>query len=290
MTAANGPEVPRLPIGGGPSWIGSDIEAGRFFEGEHVARRIAPFASAGIVAFLLLPLLEVSYLDWRVLAAAVLVALIGAAIFLVPWQRLPRWAQALPVLASYIAIGLLRDAGGEDAAVFEPLLIIPIAFFALYGTGGMLVAGALGLGLTMLVPVVAIGEPTYDDSQAIRAVIAMTIVLTTGGAVQSLVGSMRRLTAESRGVLTALKEAEERFRRAFEENRVGMVLVTPEGEFMRVNGAFCELLGYAAEDLLGRGFQEITHPDDIDANLTALEEIAAGERYGYRAEKRCRHS
>ncbi len=42
----------------------------------------------------------------------------------------------------------------------------------------------------------------------------------------------------------ALQESEERFRSAFDESAVGMALVTPDNLLLRVNDAFCRLIGF----------------------------------------------
>jgi len=60
-----------------------------------------------------------------------------------------------------------------------------------------------------------------------------------------------------------LWQTEERFRRAFEDAATGMALVAPDGRFLRVNRALCELVGYAEGELLAKSFQDITHPDDL---------------------------
>ena len=84
----------------------------------------------------------------------------------------------------------------------------------------------------------------------------------------------------------ALEEAEKRFTNAFEEAPIGMALVALDGSFMRVNRALPELVGYDAEELLGLTFQDITHPDDLEADLELVRQVIAGERRTYRMEKR----
>ena len=84
----------------------------------------------------------------------------------------------------------------------------------------------------------------------------------------------------------ALEEAESRFANAFEEAPIGMALVGLDGSFLRVNRALPELVGYDAEDLLTLTFQDITHPDDLEADLELVRQVLAGERRSYRMEKR----
>jgi len=55
----------------------------------------------------------------------------------------------------------------------------------------------------------------------------------------------------------------ELMREAFERTAVGLVVITPEGVFREVNRAFCEMLGYTEEELVGNPFYEFLHPDDV---------------------------
>jgi PAS domain S-box-containing protein len=89
--------------------------------------------------------------------------------------------------------------------------------------------------------------------------------------------------------IAAGQEAEERFRLAFEHAPIGIALVSPEGGFMRVNEALCELTGYPAAELVEKTFQEITHPDDLDLDLDYVEQMLAGRRRVYEMEKRYFH-
>jgi diguanylate cyclase (GGDEF)-like protein/PAS domain S-box-containing protein len=84
----------------------------------------------------------------------------------------------------------------------------------------------------------------------------------------------------------ALEEAEKRFANAFDHAPIGMALVALDGTFMRVNKALPEIVGHDAESLLGLTFQDITHPEDLGADLELLRQLIAGERRSYRMEKR----
>jgi PAS domain S-box-containing protein len=59
------------------------------------------------------------------------------------------------------------------------------------------------------------------------------------------------------GLLGALTESEERFRRAFEDNAVGMALATLDGGITRVNRALRTLLGRSEFDLIGSRLDEL---------------------------------
>jgi diguanylate cyclase (GGDEF)-like protein/PAS domain S-box-containing protein len=93
-------------------------------------------------------------------------------------------------------------------------------------------------------------------------------------------------TVVSPTVDRALEEAEERFANAFEEAPIGMALVGVDGAFLRVNRALAELVGYEPDELLDLTFQNITHPDDLEADLQLVREVLEGKRRTYRMEKR----
>jgi diguanylate cyclase (GGDEF)-like protein/PAS domain S-box-containing protein len=84
----------------------------------------------------------------------------------------------------------------------------------------------------------------------------------------------------------ALEEAEERFRRAFDDAPIGMALVGLDGRWLQVNETLCQITGYAEEELLARTFGDITHPDDLDQNLRKLGVVVDGGARSARFEKR----
>lgn len=67
---------------------------------------------------------------------------------------------------------------------------------------------------------------------------------------------------------------------------IGMAIVAPDGRFLQVNPALCQMLGYSAEELRDTTFLAITHPDDAAAGASALRELARGSRDAYSARKR----
>jgi PAS domain S-box-containing protein len=87
-----------------------------------------------------------------------------------------------------------------------------------------------------------------------------------------------------------MRESEERWRALFEHAGVGMAQLDLNGHFLRVNPRLCELLGYSSRTLLQRRFQDLTHPDDLEANLHLLDELMAGKRPSFSIEKRYRRS
>jgi PAS domain S-box-containing protein len=99
--------------------------------------------------------------------------------------------------------------------------------------------------------------------------------------------------AETQAAYRRARESEARFKGAFEDAPNGMVLATIEpdraGRFLQVNRAMCELTGYGEEELLGKRFSDITHPDDLDVSVALKQRMLAGELSRYQITKRYLH-
>ena len=94
------------------------------------------------------------------------------------------------------------------------------------------------------------------------------------------------------GMVNILRDITERraqddlFEAAFEHAAIGMALVGLDGSFMRLNQAFCQLVGYPAPVLRTLDFQTITHRDDLNADLELLAQLTRGEIDRYQMDKR----
>jgi len=93
----------------------------------------------------------------------------------------------------------------------------------------------------------------------------------------------REQLARSNEVLGA---SEARFRSVFDIASVGIALVAPDGGWISVNKALCDVVGYSEEELWRLTFQQITHPDDVAADLELLRAMERGEIDQYQLEKR----
>ncbi|MCB0197609.1 MAG: PAS domain S-box protein, partial [Anaerolineae bacterium] len=56
--------------------------------------------------------------------------------------------------------------------------------------------------------------------------------------------------------------------------------------FLRLNERFCDILGCAHDEMVDRTFQEVTHPDDLGADLERMQRLLAGQADTFTMEKR----
>jgi len=83
-----------------------------------------------------------------------------------------------------------------------------------------------------------------------------------------------------------LEESEERFRFAMHFSSVGTALVAPDGRWLAVNPALCDIVGYSESELLATDVQSITYPDDRDADAAQVRRMLARTIDTYQANKR----
>jgi PAS domain S-box-containing protein len=91
---------------------------------------------------------------------------------------------------------------------------------------------------------------------------------------------------ERRHTEEALRASEERFRRYFDLGLIGMAITSPSKGCLEVNDELCRVLGYERSELLQMTWAQITHPDDLDADVAQFGRVLAGEIDGYRLDKR----
>jgi len=94
---------------------------------------------------------------------------------------------------------------------------------------------------------------------------------------------------ERRELEVKLHESEQRFFGAFQHAAIGMALTHPDGHFLRVNAAVCQMLGYSEAELLDLDIATLTHPDDLATDMDLLAQLLAGQRESYQLEKRNFH-
>jgi diguanylate cyclase (GGDEF)-like protein/PAS domain S-box-containing protein len=375
----------------------------RPFEDADLALRFAPFISLLLVTLAVVPF-AYDGMTAEIRLAWGLVALIVGSAFLIPWSRLPASFQAIPVLLLYVVAALVRDATGGGASVFTALILLPVVWFALYGTINQVLLSVLGCALAIGLPVVLDDGSKYPSSELGRAALDSIMTGALGIAGVHLMRRMREREELSSSILNsaheafismdedgnivewtsqaerdfgwsraeaigrplaekilpagdrehyepglqrmlegdhraigrrievtashrngirfpvelsfstlqtsnglrfnafvhdiserrrseeALNQANQRFRSAFDDAGIGMAIVSLEGRWLRANRALAELTGYPQDQLVGMGFEDITHPDDLPTDFNALQEMIEGVRDRFQTEKRYIHA
>ena len=112
---------------------------------------------------------------------------------------------------------------------------------------------------------------------------------TRGDALAQLAEALRAaqdMLADERRLVKELYASKIRYRGAFDHAAVGMAITLPSGRWAEVNRALSDLLGFDEEELLAIPFADLTHPDDLDANMDLFNRAMAGEIDRYQMEKR----
>jgi PAS domain S-box-containing protein len=83
-----------------------------------------------------------------------------------------------------------------------------------------------------------------------------------------------------------LRKSEIRFRSYFDLPLQGVAITSPEKVWIEVNGRLCSILGYSRDELLHMSWAEMTHPDDLPADVEQFKRLLAGQIEQYQMEKR----
>ncbi len=171
-----------------------------------IARRLAPFAGAALLGYLLgvAPGAAVKGTELTVSVLITVVITIGG--ILCPWGRLPRAAQLLAPLGYLVAVALLRDSAGGTGAGFGPLLLLPVFWVALYGTRGQLAVVLAGVAAVHYLPMLLIGGEAYPAANWRGGALFVVVSAIVGYTTLDLISRVRRANAERAELLGRLEQ------------------------------------------------------------------------------------
>ena len=173
---------------------------------------------------------------------------------------------------------LIPDAKLDERFSDNPLVTgdLKVRFYA-----GIPIRTAGGLAMGTLCAID--NKPRILSPAQLEALSDLADIVTKEIQVRETVALSRNQLVHSQQLLQA---SEVRFRSVFEKASVGIALVSPDGRWISVNNTLCEIVGYSAEELTRRTFQDITHPEDLNRDLALLKRLIAGEIDQYQIEKR----
>ncbi|NBD34585.1 MAG: PAS domain S-box protein, partial [Chloroflexi bacterium] len=128
----------------------------------------------------------------------------------------------------------------------------------------------------------------HKDGSIVWAEVSTSIRRDAEDAVRYFMTAVQDIT-ERKEAEHALRESEQRFRRIYENIAVGLAQISIDFVIESANKAYCRMLGYSEEELIGKHLREITHPDILEENLRKQALLAAGEIDHYRMEKQFVH-
>ncbi|MDS4069001.1 MAG: PAS domain S-box protein [Candidatus Competibacter sp.] len=187
-------------------------------------------------------------------------------------------AVTLTVVVLFVCKGLPLAFGERPLPI---LFMFPIIASALLGGFGP------GLTATLVAAVCTIDLilPVHGFARAAGYDLVQWGMLIANGTLVSLLSASlhrarQREVARRRQLAAAqdrLRQSEARFQVTFDQAAVGIALVAPDGRWLGVNRKLCEIVGYSQEELWTLGFQDITHPDDLETSLDHARRLLAGE-------------
>jgi hypothetical protein len=171
------------------------------------------------------------------------------------------WSVALDIPREVYLAPLFESAAALALAILGATLASVI--------GGTLASRRLARSVAALAGTAAPGAQASN----------ITEIATVGRLLDESLDKRDKAELERRG-------SEKRFRAIFEQAAAGIALLAPDGRWLLANQKLCDTVGYPRDELLGKTFQDITHPDDLPADLGYLQQMLAGEVRSCSMEKR----
>jgi PAS domain S-box-containing protein len=188
-----------------------------------------------------------------------------------------RYGLALIVVALALLVKLVAGVHLGSATPFL-LFAVPITASAVYGGVG---PGVLATLLSLLaIDYLFVSPGTFILYQVENLPVVGLFVLE--GALITALGATATTTKRH---AEQLRHSEARFRATFDQVAVGMAHVALDGRWLLVNHQLCDIVGYTRQELAARSFQDITHPDDLAADMEQVQRLVTGEIPTYTMEK-----
>ena len=213
------------------------------------------------------------------------------------WQRVADWqpdrhsiwtrlavALAITLVAAWMRIALApAESGGRFIT-----LSLAAALSALYG--GFRV-GMFSTVLGMLVINFVLVKPYFSFAfeDPVEAFWLNLWHLVTQFVVVGAIALMQRQNRHLREATALIQQGKQQLEDTFEQGATGMTHSHLNGEWIRINQTYCDMIGYTKAEMLKMHFRDFTHPDDLELDLAHFHRALNDEVPHYAFEKRYIH-
>lgn len=145
------------------------------------------------------------------------------------------------------------------------------------------ITGAVGFVFVVGAAVVLAGAMRDELVRSLQKLQSRTSEL------ESVIATLNEEIANRQCVEETLRHSEARFQSLFNQAAVGIGVQTADGIWKMANKRLGDIFGYAPEEMYGRSFFELTHPDDLEQSREALQRLVSGKTDRVQLEKRYLH-
>jgi PAS domain S-box-containing protein len=202
---------------------------------------------------------------------------------------LRRYTEASLLAVGLFAVGVVVFSSQQGVADMTPSLLywpLPFLLWAAVRFGPQGASTCLLLVMFLTISGATHGQgPFVANSSAENALSLQWFLIVVSIPMMSLAA----VIAERKRTEEALQQSEARLARTEAFSLVMATHVGLDGRWLKVPPTLCALLGYTEQELLAGTFQDVTHPDDIEADWSQCQRLIRGEIRSFDLEKRYLH-
>ena len=125
------------------------------------------------------------------------------------------------------------------------------------------------------------------NDMRIGLIIALILSITIGLLTNKILSKPQELKLLLKEQESKLLQNEMKFKSIYDQATIGFIIVDAKtGNFIQANNKFCDMLGYSFDDIKGKHFTDLTHPDDVANNILNFKKLEEGVIKEYSVEKR----
>jgi PAS domain S-box-containing protein len=200
-----------------------------------------------------------------------------------------RWAEGILLVTALVGVSIAAFGSQSGLADRTPSLLywpLPFLLWATVRFGPRGVSTLLLLVMFLAIYGATQGQgPFVANSSADNAISIQWFLIVISVPLMSLAA----VIAEREQTEKALRRTESRLDRTEAFSLVMVTHADLDGRWLKVPPTLCELVGYTEEELLAGRFEDITHPDDFQADWSQCERLIRGEIKSFDLEKRYLH-